>query len=643
MTLQRLSRHVLIAVLVALLIAPTAGLTVRAQDGGATEMSTLDLLQTTLVPQRDPVDLAIRLKGVTDVPEPPTEPRVEYVVGDVVTFWAENLVEDYAFEVDAELVYATPHIYMFVEVGQIVDPAAVARSAERLENVIRPKIHTVFGTEWLPGIDGDPHIYILHTTRIGDWVAGYYDSSSQYPSVVLPKSNEHEMFVINLDNMARAIGTARYEAVLAHEFQHMVHWAVDPNEDTWLNEGLSELARMLTGYGVSPFSSPFLDDPAIQLNHWPEASAARGRHYGGAFMFAAYFYDRYGEAATTTLVSDPANGMESVENTLAAIGATDPLTGAPVTAEDLFADWLVANLLMDARAGDGRYAYQHPDMATLVPANPTMQLPVDGAPRTIEGVQWGPQYIRVAGGAEAATVTLTFDGARTVQIVPADAYSGEFMWWSNRTDESDTRLTRAFDLTGVDRATLSFRLWYFIENLWDYGYVMVSTDGGATWTPLETSHTTTENPHGNAYGPGYTGISDGWTEQTVDLTPYAGQEILLRFEYITDAAVTQPGMLIDDVRIPEIGYFADFEQNDGGWQSEGWLRMDNRLPQRFLVQLVQPDNVDAPVTRLLGGADAPRGEWTITLGGAHGDAVVAVSGLAPVTTEAAVFTISATR
>jgi hypothetical protein len=617
------------------------GLPVRAQDGDATDMTTLDLLESTVVPQRDPVDLAIRLKGVTDVPEPPDSPAVDYEVGDVATFQAENLVEDYTFEVNAELVYETPHIYMFVEVGQPVDRAAVGRSAEVLETLIRPKIHEVFGTEWLPGIDGDPHIYILHTTRVGDWVAGYYDSTSQYPKVVSEKSNEHEMFVINLDNMARTIGTPRYEAVLAHEFQHMVHWAVDLNEDTWLNEGLSELARLLTGYGASPFAPPFLGDPGIQLNHWPEDSSARGLHYGAAFMFAAYFYDRYGEAATTTLVSQLTNGMESVENALAAIDATDPLTGEPVLAADIFADWLVANLLMDPDVGDGRYAYQHPDVATLPNAELTMALTPDDPAVTLQGVQWGPQYLRIAGGAEAQQVDLVFDAADTVRIVPVDAYSGEYMWWSNRTDESDTRLTRAFDLTDVERATLHFRLWYFIENLWDYGYVMASTDDGATWTPLETDATTTENPHGNAFGHAYTGSSGGWIEQTVDLTTYAGQDILLRFEYITDAAVTQPGMLVDDVRIPEIGYESDFESGDGGWQPEGWLRMDNRLPQRFLVQLVQPGSPDGPVTRLLGGDDEPRGVWPVTVGGAQGDAVIVVSGLAPVTTEPAIFTIGA--
>jgi hypothetical protein len=211
-----------------------------------------------------------------------------------------------------------------------------------------------------------------------------------------------------------------------------------------------------------------------------------------------------------------------------------------------------------------------------------------------------------------------------------------------RRPESDTRLTRTFDLTSVSSATLNFWTWYHIESLWDYGYIMVSTDGGATWTPLATSRTTTDDPHGNAYGPGYTGESGGWVQETVDLSPYAGQTIQVRFEYITDEAVTQPGLIIDDVSIPEIGFTDDFESEAEGWISEGWLLMDNVLPQEFVVQLIQTSNTAAPVTRWLSRGDAPQGEWEIVVGGEFGDAVLVVSGLAPVTTQPAEYTLTLT-
>lgn len=637
-TQARFRRAVTTALVTALLLAlASAGMT-SAQEGPSGSES-LFLIENTIVPSRDRIDLARRLLGVTNIPEPPTTAPLELSVGDVQSFWVDNLDEDYSFQIDAEMVYKTPHIYMFVEVGQQVSLDAIKQSADTFENVIRPKVHAVFGSEWTPGVDGDPHLYILHATRLGSWVAAYYGSSSQYPVEAVANSNEHEMFYVNLDTMDWAIGTAYYEGVLAHEFQHMVHWYIDENEDTWMNEGLSEMASMITGYGGSDFAPDFLQTPDIQLNTWPEDDD-RGIHYGAAFMFMAYLYERYGEAATTALVRDPANGLRSVDETLVAIQATDPATGAPVSLVDLFADWLVANLLQDASVGDGRYAYIYPDLQGLPTAAITRQVAADGVPVTADAPQWGPHYLHIPGGSTAQRVRVTFEGSDTVSVVPTSAHSGEYMWWSNRADESDSRLTCAFDLTGVSSATLTYWTWYYIENLWDYAYVTVSTDGGATWDVLETPRTVTDDPHGNAYGPGYTGQSGGWVQESVDLTPYAGQQVLVRFEYITDDAVTQPGMIIDDVSVPEIGYSDSFELGDGGWTSEGWLRMDNVLPQYFLVEAVQPGSALAPVVRWLGEGDAPSGAWELTVGGTQGDAVIIVSGLAPVTTETAAYRLT---
>jgi len=624
-----------LALLVTLLAAPVA-----AQDGGHHPRrqgeDTLALLGETIIPERDRIDLARRLLGVTDIPEPPTTPPPELELGAVRTFWVDNLDNDYEFQVDAELIYKTDHIYVFYEVGQAADWEAIKRSTDVFEETIRPRVHEVFGEEWSPGIDGDPHLVILHARNMGNWVAAYYASSSQYPTEAVATSNEAEMFFVNLDTMSWAIGTPDYESVLAHEFQHMVHWYIDQNEESWLNEGASELAAMIAGYGPSGFARAYLQNPALQLNTWPEEDD-RGAHYGAAFMFLAYFYNRYGEEATTALIRSPQTGLAGVELALEAIEATDPSTGEPVTLVDLFGDWVVANLLLDPSIGDGRYAYSLEPMQNLYPANLTGELSPTTGPQALEVPQWGAQALLFPRENEARTYRLSFEGSDTVSIVPVDAHSGEFMWWSNRSDESDTRLTRAFDLTGVETATLRFWTWYHIEDGWDYAYVTVSTDG-ERWTPLESARMSTDDPHSNAYGPGYTGQSGGWVEESIDLTPYAGQEIMVRFEYITDDAVTQPGLILDDISVPEIGYFEDFESSDGGWQSEGWLRMNNHLPQDFLVQLIQPANEEAPVTRLLGPGERS-GEWTITTSGAAGDTVLVVSGLAPVTTEPARFTL----
>lgn len=95
--------------------------------------------------------------------------------------------------------------------------------------------------------------------------------------------------------------------------------------------------------------------------------------------------------------------------------------------------------------------------------------------------------------------------------------------------------------------TLQFRISYSVEPNYDYGYVDVSTDGGAIWTTVQGNITTTANPTGNNRGHGFTGSSGGWVNATFPLTAYLGQEIMLRIAYITDGAVLGTGMTVDDL------------------------------------------------------------------------------------------------
>ena len=137
--------------------------------------------------------------------------------------------------------------------------------------------------------------------------------------------------------------------------------------------------------------------------------------------------------------------------------------------------------------------------------------------------QYGVDYIRLKG---SGPVTIDFQGQTTVKLVDADT-RGAHSWWSNRGDDSDMTLTRPVDLTTAASATLNFSLWYDIEDGWDYAYVMASTDGGSHWDILPGKHTTDENPVGNAFGVGWTGISSRsgkteagpeWIEESVDLS-----------------------------------------------------------------------------------------------------------------------------
>jgi hypothetical protein len=97
---------------------------------------------------------------------------------------------------------------------------------------------------------------------------------------------------------------------------------------------------------------------------------------------------------------------------------------------------------------------------------------------------------------------------------------------------------------------------------------------------------TGENPSGNSYGWGYNGATQDWVQEEVDLSQYAGKKIQVRFEYVTDAAVLGEGFLLDDVSVDAISYQSDFETDDGGWQANGFSRVENIIPQSFRLTLI---------------------------------------------------------
>ncbi len=602
-------------------------------------------ITSVFLPPRDRIELAQRLLGVTVIPDPPLSPARDWQVGDTDTFWVDDTDDDTKFEMQATLVYITDHAYFWVETGYPFDEAALRRSADTFSEHTYPTVRETFGSEWSPGIDGDPRVYILHTTRMGSGIAGYFASESEQPTAAVSTSNEHEMFFINLDTMATDFGTAYYDGVLAHEFQHMIHWNIDLNEETWMGEGLSELAALLTGFDRRGFASTYLQAPTVQLNAWPDSNDHLQR-YGAAFLFITYFHERYGAEATRLLVANPANGFTSIENTLQTLAISDPLTGQPVDSADVFADWLVANLLDDPGVADGRYTYTLLDPA-LQQATITERVEVYPYQRTGSTIaQYSPHYLQLAPVGQRR-VRLEFNGDPTVRLVPTDAHSGRLMWYGNRGDASDSRLTRAFDLSGVAKASLEFDAWYDLESLWDYAYVMVSADDGATWDILPTQHTTDDNPHNNAYGPGFTGQSadlspDGWLHEVADLSAYIGGRVLVRFEMITDEATNQPGLVIDDVIVPELNYYEDFEKGPGGWASEGWLLIDNVLAQRWIVQAVVQTPAGTTVERLLSPEDGPSGSWTFDVGGPAGTVTLVISPLAPLTTEPGTYSLTVT-
>lgn len=509
------------------------------------------------------MDLAVRFRGL----DPNTDliARSEpynYAVGDTEEFFLLDLAGEPSIRtITATAREITDHAYLFLEDGIDIPDSTFQQIGSDFETIVYPTVREAFGSEWTPGIDSDERITLLHANLSG--AGGFFSGADEYPRTVVPKSNEREMLYLDAGYLY-ASGTF-YNALVAHEFQHLIHSHADTTEGSWVNEGLSQVAAELVG-GGSDWLQLFLASPDTGLVDWPEIESS-AIHYAASELFFSYLLDRYGGRENAkAMLAEQEDSISGVRSYLEAFG---------VEFEDMFADWVVANYLDEA---SGKYA--HLDVETSID---TLDIVLTGDSGDGEVNQFAADYLDVRNDTGG---TLTFDGADEVTIGIPETDGA--LYWSQGGDGIDSSMTRELDLTGVSSATLRFDTWFDIEEGWDYAYVAGSEDGGATWKALDGANTTDYDPVGSSYGPAYTGESDGWVEETVDLSDYAGEKVLIRFEYVTDESTHHTGFAVDNVSVPEIG-LSDGGDDAGGWDAEGFVRVDGPLQQRWIVQAIDLD------------------------------------------------------
>jgi hypothetical protein len=544
-------------------------------------LGTIDILNQTLIPENDPYALACRLKRICNIAI--TVSGKSYQVGDREKFWVSNADTAEHRQGNFTLLYVTPHSYFWAEDGADANLSDVKALMDTFEAKIYPTNREFFGSEWIPGVDGDERIFVIYANDLGTRVAGYYNTKDEYNPLVNEFSNARETFFIST---TQALTNEFTYGVLAHEFVHMIQFSTDQNDNTWLTEGFADVGMFLNGYGVGNHDWAYVQEPDLQLTDWEGSTGDNAPHYGQSFLYLAYFLDRFGEETTKALINNPENDLPSVDGTLAQLNITDPQTGKIITADDVFMDWAAALYLKDRGAGDGRYTYHnYPDAPQTSSTDEIYFCPEPARDYTVN--QYGIDYISLQCPGD---FTLQFKGSTGANLLPADTRSGKYAFWSNKGDESNMTLTREFDFFGTNGPIeVSYWTWYDIEEGWDYLHLEASTDG-QTWEILKTPSGTDYNPSGNSYGWGYTGATGDWIEETVDLSRFAGQKIWLRFEYITDAAVTGGGLLLDDISIDAINYRSDFEADDGGWVAGGFARVQNVLPQTYRLSLILKGN-----------------------------------------------------
>lgn len=369
-----------------------------------------------------------------------------------------------------------------------------------------------------------------------------------------------------------------YEGTFAHEWQHLLLSYVDPNETTWMNEGLADFAQTLTGYvdgtktvydkggdshlycfqGYGPVQTPFNPNPRDcggsqnSLNLWGEGGSGAGvlADYGNAYQLMLYLYDHYGQDIIERLHRDGnLQGLVSLDAAVKAEGAKDVYT----VLHDYQSSVLLDKLLDDSRfsivLGADKKKVTSKSVRSSVNLANTQSYSVPGAAPN------GADYVLLQKNGKAIKGkdlrSLQFTGAAQLPAVPL-AWTlvnndpdrpGNSVLFSGNANNTDA--TAVLPVTvPASNATLTFQAKYGAELGYDYGYVVVSTDGGTTYTAIPGDKTVAA-----PYGPGLNGTTNGFEAHSFDLSAYAGTSILLGFRYVSDGGVNEGGLLIDDITL----------------------------------------------------------------------------------------------
>ena len=134
----------------------------------------------------------------------------------------------------------------------------------------------------------------------------------------------------------------------------------------------------------------------------------------------------------------------------------------------------------------------------------------------------------------------------SVPYSTTDSPSGSYPNNANAT----LTLDNAVSLSGYIGAVLEFQTQWDIEDNWDYGQVLISTNSGSSWTPLQGMYT---NPGTGSFQPTdeplYDGVQLSWVKESVDISNFIGEQVQFRFLLRSDGYVTKDGWYVDDINL----------------------------------------------------------------------------------------------
>jgi hypothetical protein len=350
-----------------------------------------------------------------------------------------------------------------------------------------------------------------------------------------------------------------YEGTFAHEWQHLLEYYVDPAEESWVNEGLSDYAQTLVGYvdGRATVYDPGNDNhlicyqgfgsvktkynpnprecggPQNSLNLWNEGAPSELlADYGNAYEFMLYLRDRFGADTIALLQRD------GLRHGLAGVQAALP---AGTSLYDVLHDYQTMTLV-DKIVGErgGQMIGVPRSRVTAASLRSTINLAGKSDYDMPGAAPNGADFVPLP----TPVTSVSFTGATTLPPLPMGWSVADKTLFSGNKDDLDTQAVLPVTVPAGAAAILRFETSYGIEDSYDFGYVTISTDGGRTYTALAGDRTV-QGP----LGPGLTGTSGAVVAANYDLRAYAGKKVFLGLRYVTDGAVSRGGWRIGKITL----------------------------------------------------------------------------------------------
>jgi hypothetical protein len=187
-------------------------------------------------------------------------------------------------------------------------------------------------------------------------------------------------------------------------------------------------------------------------------------------------------------------------------------------------------------------------------------------------------------------------------------------------------------------------MWHDTEPEWDVVMAQVSRDGGRSWEIVRGEHSQRDD----WWDYEWTGLSGGedpaaWVQEEIDLNSWAGESVLLRFQYVTDGFATGRGFALDDFQLEGAAGVVrewDFESGAEGWEAAGFVHLGDTLRQQWAVTLVTLGGV--PLVQPVAVDEGGQAEIDIPSDGKLQRHVLVVTALTPFTLESAHYTYRVT-